>query len=115
MEPMCSGAKQQQGLKRDLRLLALLCGPSHSAGLQKENISLQKGQEPPSSPPNLSRPALQVLLPTVVLLFLLAVAGSAGLIHALRRRRRSKEGNGTGARLGFPAQRGQGTIPALPP
>ncbi|XP_048821500.1 CMRF35-like molecule 5 [Lagopus muta] len=61
------------------------------AGLQKENISLQKGQEPPSSPPNLSRPALQVLLPTVMLLFLLAVAGSAGLIHALRRRRRSKE------------------------
>ncbi|XP_042688767.1 CMRF35-like molecule 1 [Centrocercus urophasianus] len=61
------------------------------AGLQKENTSLQKGQEqPPSSPPNLSRPALQVLLPTVLLLLLLAVAGSAGLIHALRRRR-SKE------------------------
>ncbi|XP_010719929.1 CMRF35-like molecule 5 isoform X2 [Meleagris gallopavo] len=63
------------------------------AGLRKENTSLQKGQEqPPSSPPSLSRPTLQVLLPTVVLLFLLAVAGSAGLIHALRRRRkRSKE------------------------
>lgn len=116
MEPVCSGAMQQQGLKRDLRLLALLCGPSHSAGLRKENTSLQKGQEqPPSSPPSLSRPTLQVLLPTVVLLFLLAVAGSAGLIHALRRRRkRSKEGNGTEAQLGVPAQQGQGTIPALP-
>ncbi|XP_040542659.2 CMRF35-like molecule 5 isoform X2 [Gallus gallus] len=62
------------------------------AGLQKENTSLQKGQEqPPSSPPSLSGPALQVLLPTMVLLFLLAMAGSAGLIHALRRRRRRKE------------------------
>uniref|UniRef100_A0A8C9LFP3 Ig-like domain-containing protein n=1 Tax=Pavo cristatus TaxID=9049 RepID=A0A8C9LFP3_PAVCR len=81
-------------------------------GLQKENTSLQKGQEqPPSSPPSLSGPALQVLLPTVVLLLLLAVAGSGGLIHARRRRRRRrrKEGNGTGA----PAQRGQGTSPAL--
>lgn len=39
----------------------------------------------------LSGPALQVLLPTMVLLFLLAMAGSAGLIHALRRRRRRKE------------------------
>ncbi|POI24304.1 hypothetical protein CIB84_011946, partial [Bambusicola thoracicus] len=64
-------------------------------GLQKENTSLQKGQEqPPSSPPSLSGPALQVLLPTVVLLFLLAMAGSAGLIYArrTRRRRRRKEG-----------------------
>ena len=98
MEPICAGAVQRQGPKRDLSLLALLCGPSHSAGLQKENASLQKGQEqPPSSPPSLSGPALQVLLPTMVLLFLLAMAGSAGLIHALRRRRRRKEGNGTGA------------------
>uniref|UniRef100_A0A669QJK4 Ig-like domain-containing protein n=1 Tax=Phasianus colchicus TaxID=9054 RepID=A0A669QJK4_PHACC len=84
------------------------------AGLQKGNTSLQKGQEqPPSSPPSLSGPALQVLLPTMLLLFLLAVTGSAGLIHALWRRRRRREGNGTGARLGVLAQRGQGTIPAL--
>lgn len=39
----------------------------------------------------LSGPALQVLLPTMVLLFLLAMAGSAGLIHALRRRRRRRK------------------------
>ncbi|XP_031455072.1 LOW QUALITY PROTEIN: uncharacterized protein LOC116232672 [Phasianus colchicus] len=62
------------------------------AGLQKGNTSLQKGQEqPPSSPPSLSGPALQVLLPTMLLLFLLAVTGSAGLIHALWRRRRRRE------------------------
>ncbi|NXJ11771.1 CLM1 protein, partial [Odontophorus gujanensis] len=63
----------QRTFPTPLTLLALHRGPSHSAGLQNE--SLQDGQEPHSSPPSPSGPDLQVLLPTVVLLLLLAVVG----------------------------------------
>lgn len=89
------GVMRQRRPKWGPRLVSLLRGPSHggqgAAGAQRQPPGGETNSPAPLAP-SPPRSALSALVPTAVLLSLLAVAGSAGLIYVLWRRR---EGKGT--------------------
>nr|XP_047920105.1 translation initiation factor IF-2-like [Anser cygnoides] len=89
------GVMRQRRPKWGPRLVSLLRGPSRggqgAAGAQRQPPGGETNSPAPLAP-SPPRSALSALVPTAVLLSLLAVAGSAGLIYVLWRRR---EGKGT--------------------